>query len=192
MVDVFNMRERGYPWWLIFLQGITVLIIGLLLLFLTQGAFAVIVQLLGIYWLISGILSLVSIFVHRTGGGWKLVAGIVGIIGGLVVIRHPLWIALYGSIALFSFLAIVGIVYGAVDCILAFRGEFNPAVLANGIISLFFALILLFAAPLLALVLPFILGACGIIGGILLIVFAFTTRNASERSIEQTTGPQSI
>src|SRR6476619_7415171 len=52
---------------------------------------AVIVQLLGLYWLVDGVVRLVSIFVNRSGWGWKLAMGILGIILGLAVLQHPLW-----------------------------------------------------------------------------------------------------
>src|SRR5690242_6668938 len=83
----------GTPWWVVLLEGIAGVIIGICLLISPGMTTLVLVQFLGFYWLFCGILSLVSLFVDRTAWGWKLVGGILGIIAGLIVIRHPLWSA---------------------------------------------------------------------------------------------------
>ena len=50
---------------------------------------------LGFYWLIIGVLALVQVFVDRaTPWIWSLLAGLVGILAGLFVLRHPLVAAL--------------------------------------------------------------------------------------------------
>ena len=53
------------PWWLILLDGIVGLIIGILLIAYPQATLTFIVVLLGIYWLIAGIFKIISIFVDR-------------------------------------------------------------------------------------------------------------------------------
>jgi hypothetical protein len=51
--------------------------------------------LLGFYWLFQGVLSLVQVFVDRSIPWiWSLLTGIVGILAGLFVLRHPLIAAL--------------------------------------------------------------------------------------------------
>src|SRR6266702_3648835 len=84
----------GGPWWLVMIAGITVFIVGLLLLISPGMILLVLVQLLGAYWLVTGILSLVSLCIDRTLWGLKLVSGILGVLAGLVVLRDPLWSAI--------------------------------------------------------------------------------------------------
>jgi uncharacterized membrane protein HdeD (DUF308 family) len=44
----------------------------------------------GFYWLFQGVLSLVQVFVDRSIPWiWSLLTGIVGILAGLFVLRHP-------------------------------------------------------------------------------------------------------
>ncbi len=72
--------EKWYtPWWAILVQGIFSVIIGLLLLTNPAATTLVIVQVIGIYWLVSGVFSITGIFIDRSLWGWKLIAGLIGI-----------------------------------------------------------------------------------------------------------------
>src|SRR5215471_10222119 len=82
---------QSMSWWLILLQGIALLIIGLLLFTETAITLFMLVMFLGIYWLIGGIFDLVGVIVDRTQWGWRLFAGVIGVLAGLAVVRHPLW-----------------------------------------------------------------------------------------------------
>ncbi len=64
------------------------MIIGIMLLTkYRQTTAIVLVQILGLYWLMRGIFDIVSIFVDHTAWGWKLFMGIIGIIAGIVILR---------------------------------------------------------------------------------------------------------
>ncbi|MBV9454528.1 MAG: hypothetical protein JOZ19_10470 [Rubrobacter sp.] len=45
------------------------------------------VQVTGFFWLIDGVLRIVSIFVDSSSWGWKLVGGIIGVLAGMPVPR---------------------------------------------------------------------------------------------------------
>src|SRR4051794_11557847 len=77
----------SFPWWVNLVAGILTIIIGLLLRAAPAATTAVITQILGLYWLIDGIIRLVSLFVNRSGWGWKLCMGVIGIIAGLAVLQ---------------------------------------------------------------------------------------------------------
>lgn len=87
-------EERTTPWWLVLINGIAALILGILLITNTGATIFILVQFLGIYWLISGIFSIIAIFVDSSSWGWKLFSGILGIIAGILVLNHSLWSAL--------------------------------------------------------------------------------------------------
>ncbi|HEU5230225.1 MAG TPA: DUF308 domain-containing protein [Ktedonobacteraceae bacterium] len=110
------------PWWHLLLEGIIALIIGLLLVSFPGETTVVLAQLLGLYWLVTGILSLVSLFVDRSQWGWKLFAGILGILAGIVVVRHPLWSAFLVPFTIVIILGVQAIIQGIVELILAFQG----------------------------------------------------------------------
>jgi uncharacterized membrane protein HdeD (DUF308 family) len=175
---VVSSERSLIPWWLVLLEGIAAVIIGILLLVSPAQTILVLVQVLGFYWLISGILSLVGIFVDSSMWGWKLVVGILGFIAGLIVIQHPLWSAILVPTTLVLILGIEGIIIGVVRLIQAFMGAgWGAGIL--GILSILFGLILVVNPLLGALSLPLVLGTLGIILGIVAIVMAFRIREPS-------------
>lgn len=163
------------PWWLVLLEGIALLIIGFLLLTNPAQTSISVVRILGLYWLISGIFQIISIFLDHTAWGWKLFAGILGIIAGIIVLDNPIWSPLVVGSVLIIILGIQGIVYGAVGVFQAFKGAgWGAAIL--GAISILFGIILLSNIWIATFSLPWVLGIFGIVGGIMAIVSAFRLR----------------
>jgi uncharacterized membrane protein HdeD (DUF308 family) len=174
------------PWWMVLLEGIAAVILGVLLLTSPGMTTLVLVQVLGFYWLIVGILALVSLFVDRSLWGWKLCSGILGILAGLVVIRHPLWSALLIPTFLVILLAVQALMQGVIKIVESFRGGgFGAFILA--ILNILLGVLLL-SAPLIAvLVLPLILGIVALIGGVSAIFLAFRLHSStSSPTIQQT------
>ena len=164
------------PWWLVMIAGIAAFIVGLFLLISPGMTLIVLVQFLGIYWLVTGILSLVSLCIDRTLWGWKLLTGVLGVLAGLVVLRDPLWSAILVPTVLVIFLAIEALIMGVAQIIHAFSGGgFGLVIL--GILNIIFGLILLFNPLIGALALPFILGIFAVIGGIFAAIRAFVSRH---------------
>jgi len=160
------------PWWVVLLQGIAALIIGFFLLTSPGITLAIIVQFMGIYWFVSGIFSIVAIFIDSEGWGWKLFSGILGIIAGIIVIQNPLWSTLLLPAVVVIIVGIQGIIMGIIGLIQAFQGGgWGAGIL--GAISIIFGLILLFNPVIGAVALPWVLGVFGIVGGILSIIAAF-------------------
>lgn len=164
--------SRTIPWWLVLLEGIAAVIIGLLLLAEPRMTITILVWILGIYWFVAGIFSIIGIFIDGTAWGWKLFIGILGIIAGLVIMRHPLWSGfLVPTVAVFV-LGIEGLIIGVVRLIQAFQGEgWGAGIL--GVLSIIFGIILLANPFIGGLALPLVLGIFGIAGGILAIIMAF-------------------
>jgi uncharacterized membrane protein HdeD (DUF308 family) len=166
---------RTGPWWLVLLEGIAALILGILLLTDTAATVAVVVQFLGFYWLIDGIFRLVSIFLDSRDWGWKLAGGVIGIIAGLYVIGHPLWSAIAVPATAAIVVGILGIVMGVIALVQSFRGAgWGSAIL--GVLGILFGLVII-ANPLGSAVgLAWTLGFLGIFGGIAMIFMAFRMR----------------
>lgn len=169
------------PWWLGLLGGIAAIIIGFLFLSSPGMTMAIIIQFLGFYWLFTGVLGLVSLFVDRTDWVWKVISGILGIIAGFIVIENPLWSAVLIPATLILMLGIGGLIIGVAQIISAFRGGgFFSAVL--GILSIIFGLILLFHPVAGGLATPWVLGVLAIAGGIITITMSFMTRSRQHAS----------
>jgi uncharacterized membrane protein HdeD (DUF308 family) len=173
MTTVETTQEgRSVPWWLVFLEGIAAVIIGIFLLTSPGATLFVLIQILAIYWFISGIFSIISIFIDSEMWGWKLFVGILGIIAGIIIIRHPLWSTLLIPTIVIIILGIEGLIMGVIKLIMAFKGEgWGAGIL--GVLSIIFGLVLLSHPVIGAAALPYVLGIFGIIGGIFAIVIAF-------------------
>lgn len=169
---------HGTPWWLIMIAGIAVFIVGLLLLISPGISLLVLVQLLGLYWLVTGILSLVSLSVDRSHWGWKLFTGILGILAGLIVVRDPIWSAILVPIVLVIILAIQALLAGITQLVHAFSGG-GAGLTILGVLNIIFGLILLFRPHVGVIAFPFIVGIFALIGGIALFLSSFRLRHPS-------------
>lgn len=174
------------PWWMVLLEGIAAVILGVLLLLAPGSTTLVLIQVLGFYWLIVGILALVSLFEDRSLWGWKLCSGILGILAGLVIIRHPLWSALFIPTFLVMLLAIQSLIQGVIHIIEAFRGGgFGLVVL--GILNILIGVVLLSAPLMAAFVMVLVVGLLALIGGLVAIFTAFRVHSGAPTATAQQT-----
>ncbi len=110
-------QPKGRPWWLTLIMGIAAVAFGGILLFgsLTAQArmYFLLVQLVGIWWLIDGITTLIYMFVDRTAWGWKLFSGLVGLIAGGWILIYPAYAAIALPRIFLLIIGIWGLFYGA-------------------------------------------------------------------------------
>ena len=173
--EITAQEEQVTPWWLVLINGIAVLILGILLLTNTKATLFIMIQFLGIYWLVAGIFSIIGIFVDKTSWGWKLFSGILGIIAGILVLNHPLWSAILVPTTLVFILGIQGIIVGILGIVQAFKGAgWGAGIL--GALSIIFGIVLMMNPILGAAALPWVLGIFGVVGGIFAIIAAFRMR----------------
>jgi len=168
-------EERLVPWWVVLIEGIAAIIIGVLLLVNPRITTAVLVQFLGIYWLIVGIIDIVRIFMDSSMWGWKLFSGIIGILAGIAIIQYPLWSSLLVPTVLVWVFGFFGVIIGIIGLIQAFQGAgWGAGIL--GVLSILFGLLLLTNAFVTSFTLPFIFGILAIVGGLAALVMAFQMR----------------
>lgn len=173
-------RLMGYealqiPWWIVLLEGLISIILGLFLLFEPVETTITLMQILGIFWLLGGILTILSLLVDRKNMGWKLLSGLIGIIIGIIVFAYPF--SPFVILALFVvILGILSIVHGALRLVWAFKGGgLGTAVL--GILTIMLGVLLL-ANPLAgAVVLPWIYGFFLVIGGAAALIWGILARS---------------
>ena len=167
------------PWWAILVQGLFSVIIGLMLLTNPAATTLVIVQFIGIYWLVTGVFSIAGIFIDRSHWGLKLLSGAIGIFAGLAVVQHPIWSAVLLPTMLVIVFGVNGIILGLIQFFGAFKGGgFSAAIL--GIINFLFGMILLGSPLAAALALPWVFGVIAVAGGILAIFSSFQQRKTEE------------
>jgi len=160
-------------WWVILLEGIAAVILGVLLLVSTEKTMTLLTQLLGIYFLFHGILDIVLIFKDKYMWGAKLVSGIIGILAGLIIIRHPLWAPLLVTGTIIILLGIAALIIGLRMLLQGFREKSW----GYGVIGIFLLVmgILLILNPVVGAVATVnIIAVFGIIGGLTAIILSFT------------------
>jgi uncharacterized membrane protein HdeD (DUF308 family) len=169
-------REQSSIWWVFLLQGVAGILLGLMLITDPGATLVAVVTFLGFYWLFTGIMALVRVFVDRSVPWiWSLLVGIIGIFAGLVVLRHPLFAALTVPAVIVIVLGVEALVMGVFDVIGGFSGG-GIGSFFLGVINLVIGLLLL-ASPLsAALAVPLVFGVLLLIQGVALIILAFRIR----------------
>src|SRR6478609_4926521 len=87
--------QQSSIWWVFLLQGIAAMLLGVMLLTAPGSTLLTLVTFLGFYWIVSGVLSFVQMFVDRSVPWiWSLLIGIMGVAAGVLIVRHPIVAAL--------------------------------------------------------------------------------------------------
>jgi uncharacterized membrane protein HdeD (DUF308 family) len=181
---------RSSGWGLVLIQGIAAVVLGLLLVAAPGAALVALVALLGVYWLVSGILAIVRIFTKATQlhWFWSLAVGILGIAAGIIVLEHPIWSAVLVPTVLVVVLGINALVMSALNLVRGFGGE-GAGYVAVAILDLIIGVFLLSSPLVAAEILPVALGILALIGGVSTIVLAFTLRGRGPQQIARERRP---
>lgn len=171
-VKALSKSEKLVPWWLVLIEGISAIILGILFLISPIKTTVVAIQFLAIWWLVSGIMSIISLFIDRTAWGWKLFSGILGIIAGSLILMYPAWSTVVIPVTIVIIVGIQGIIVGMIGLIHAFQGA-GWGVGILGVLSILFGIVFLVKPLQTAAVLPWVVGVLAIGGGIAALVTAF-------------------
>ena len=176
-MSTYAGRRRGetLPWWLVLVEGILVVLFGLLLLVAPGASLFFMVQILGLYLFIAGILRIMGIFLDSSFWGLKLVAGILCLIAGLAVLRHPLWSTIAATSVVAVIVGFLAILQGIAGLVVAYQGGgWGLGILS--VLGLLIGLILVINPLIGVAAVTFILGIFMLIGGIGSVVQAFRMR----------------
>ncbi len=172
---VSPFEEVRTPWWLILIEGIVLVLAGIMFLTYPGISAVVAVRILGLYWLIAGIFKIVAIFIDSSRWGWKLIFGVIGIIAGILVLQAPLGMTLIVGNTLIIVLGIMGLMMGTVSIIQAFQGAgWGTGLL--GVLTIILGFVLLANSMKLTFSLPVTLGLLSIGGGLLALYTAFRVK----------------
>ncbi len=158
--------------WLVLLLGIIAVLFGVLFFIYPIPTLTLLITFLGLYWLFNGIIVLIGLVTDKTGRGWKLLIGILGILAGILVLTYPLYSAVLIPTVFAIIIGVEGLVIGVAYMVQGFSGAgWGAGIL--GILSVIFGLVLI-ANPLVAAVgLVLLLAGIAIVGGIAAIVVSF-------------------
>ncbi len=177
MADTTVSKNQSDIWWVFLLEGIAAIIFGFLLITRPGETLVALVIFLGFYWLFVGVLELVRVFVDDSVPWyWSAAIGILGILAGIIVLRHPLFAAVVLPTALVVWLGILGLVIGVIAMIGAFMGG-GVGSFVFGIVNFIIGLILLGAPIPAAVAVPIVFGALLLVQGVFLIIYAFQVRS---------------
>jgi uncharacterized membrane protein HdeD (DUF308 family) len=178
-----SVQTKQRPWWLMLIMGIVAFVIGAILLWAPAKTkvetYQLLIVFLGIYWLISGIMDIVSMFFDHTAWGWKLFMGIVSIVAGSYILAYPIASAVALPRIMVLILGLWGLMQGIILLIMAFRGGgWGAGIL--GVVAIIFGLILIgeYGSLGSGLVMIWVAAIWGLIGGVMMIVQAFRQRKA--------------
>ena len=171
-----SIETQARPWWLILLGGVAAIIVGFLLISSTEKTLFILIQFVGIYWIVSGIFDLVSMFIDHSAWGWKLFIGIIGILAGLVIIRNPIASAVAVPVIFTWVLGFYGLMAGIIMIIQAFKGG-GWGVGIMGVLALLIGLFILGNTLISAVTLVWMSGFLFVIFGIVGVIQAFRQRS---------------
>ncbi len=172
------LHELAKNWWLILLRGICAIIFGVLTFVWPGVTLVTLVLLYGAFALADGIFALGAAIAGRTPEPrwWLALVGILGILAGVVTLFWPGMTA----IVLLIFIAAWAIASGVMQIVgaIRLRKEIDDEwlLIASGVLSVLFGLVLLARPGLGALSMIFVIGAFAIVYGILEVMFSLRLR----------------
>ena len=161
--------ERQSGWWIVLLEGIATLILGVSFLKSPASSLLALAVFLGGYWLVRGIIGIFDVVVGpRIAFGWRLFASIVSIVAGLFVLAYPLMSAGLLPVVYVIVLGVNALISGAVYIYHGVTGA-GAGSTVLGVFDVLVGVVLLATPVQSALAVPFVLGALLIMGGVALI-----------------------
>jgi uncharacterized membrane protein HdeD (DUF308 family) len=70
--------------------GVLSVIVGFALLRTPFQSVEVFIFVLGIFWLVQGIMTFVAAFAQKQGRNWRILSGLLGIIAGVIILTYPI------------------------------------------------------------------------------------------------------
>jgi len=170
------------PWWLVLLQGVLSILVGIMFLTAPGVSMIFLARLLGLYWLIKGVFSLAAVFhsdakAHR---GWLIFTSLVGIAAGIIVLDHPLISAVFLPAVIVTLIGIAGLFIGFNELFAAYRGAgWSMGLL--GVISILLGGAVLGNTVIGVAALPYFIGIVELAGGLAALIFAYELHAAPRR-----------
>lgn len=171
------------PWWASALRGAIAILFGVAALVRPDITLLALIVLFGAYMLIDGVFAIVSMFGGASEGRSRwllLVEGVLGILAGLIAFLLPG----LAAVALLYLIAVWAIVTGGAEVALAIElrreleGEW--AMIAVGVVSVLFGIVLAVLPAVGILSLVWLIGIYAIVFGVLLLILAFRVRGRGQ------------
>jgi uncharacterized membrane protein HdeD (DUF308 family) len=172
-------------WWALALRGVVAILFGLAALLRPGIALEALILLFGAYVLVDGAFSIVGVFGGARGGmpRWLLLLeGIAGIVAGVIAFVFPVLTAFTLYLLIIAWAIVTGVAEISTAIRLRQEIEGEWALALSGVISILFAVALLFSGALGIVTLVWVIGIYAVVFGVLLLITAFRVRGSEDQS----------
>ncbi|MCB0129358.1 MAG: HdeD family acid-resistance protein [Caldilineaceae bacterium] len=184
--DTMRVAVRK-TWWILLIQGIAAVLIGLMLLRKPGSTLLAVAIFLGAYWLVGGIFDIIGAFTRRNDDRhwlWSLVGGSLGVLAGILLMSQPLMGAVALPVIMAVFIGVGAIVSGIFNIIWAIRVrdeiEGEGWIIVWGVVSAVLGLWVLTSPFISAAALVWVAGIVAIVGGLVMIVTSIRLRSVTK------------
>lgn len=178
-----TLEIQTVPWWIVLLEGIVSVGLGVLLFAYPFATFTAFLMILGCFWIISGIFGLIGLIAGLpVASRWwvGLLWGLLSIVAGIFVLNHPFLTSFVAQTFLVYVVAIMLIVNGVTAVVTAnIWTEHTHSKWGIILLALFFIIlgIILLLTPFLSFyILMILVGAFSLTFGVAMIIYAFMMR----------------
>lgn len=181
MNKIKQVKKAARHWWVVLIQAILLLILGIFFVMHPDNTLFTFVKILAFYWLLSGALTIVSSTVGEYKGSrvWGFLSGLVSLLAGIFMLAYP-YVAYEVTIEILIYMfAFASVLFGILQIIEGTNVRKNAGKdwawgnLLLGIFNIFFGLTLFIFPLAAALTYVWIAGILAIIGGLALLWTAY-------------------
>jgi len=168
--------EAARAWWLLLVVGIASLAAGIILVFRPSNSLATLCVIAGIFVLIDGIVELIRSFGSSTENrGLAAIIGVLGVVVGIILIRHPTHVVAAIGLLIGLWLVAVGVIrlVGAIV-----TGPHRVLRTLIAVVEIVLGIVIVSDPHIGYTALAIIVGICLILSGFAYSVLAFAVRRA--------------
>ncbi len=171
-----ELRDISALWWVTITMGVLSSVAGVIVLAKPDNSLATIAVITGIFIVVDGIVALVSaISPHTDNRGLAALIGVINLVIGVVLIRHPVG----GVTAVAVFVGIWLIAMGALRFVLAFSAPGHRAWRALvGVVEMVAGIVIVASPKIGIATLALLIGLSLIANGVALVGLGFVMRSA--------------
>lgn len=181
------MNNNTLPWWLGVLTGIVFIFIGISMVLNPALAALDLMVLLGLYWLIAGVIDIIALVFDRSKGntGLRLAGNVIGIIAGLLIINNAIIATVITATFLTYLIAFAFLFNGFAHMLVGSKNSKTNTVkwswgsLVIGLIYMLFGLYIIVGPTLLiAATFVWVTGIFAVVAGALVVTSAIAFKNS--------------
>ena len=177
-------------WWLVLLRGISLLVLGILLVTRPSLTAVVLMQFVGAYFLVDGLFAIYHSFVgkqYKTGWGWGLLMGALEVLTGLIIFSQPIVSTIISAEILVFMVSFMAILFGVVGLFTWWqvRRDVNGGwgMLTGALLAIVVGVILLMYPEKSAKSFLVTMGVFGILGGLVQTFASFQIRKIGQEGL---------